>query len=44
MTIPEHVEHYEKQGIDHKEAMKLAARDRGVGKREIYAALIESGE
>ena len=44
MTIPEHVEYYEKQGIDHKEAMKLAARDRGVGKREIYAALIESGE
>ena len=44
MTIPEHIEHYEKQGIDHKEAMKLAARDRGVGKREIYAALIKPGE
>jgi 16S rRNA (cytidine1402-2'-O)-methyltransferase len=36
-----HVESYEKQGWDKKEAMKLAARDRGVGKREIYRALLD---
>lgn len=41
MTIPEHMEFYEKQGIDHKEAMKMVAKDRGVGKREIYQALLE---
>ena len=38
-TIEEHMAFYEEQGIDHKEAMKLVARDRGVGKREIYAYL-----
>ncbi len=42
MTIPEHVTYYmEQQGMDKKEAMKQAARDRGVGKREIYQALID---
>ena len=40
MTVPEHVAWYEKQGISHKEAMKLAAKDRGVGKSEIYKALL----
>ncbi|MBO4750151.1 MAG: 16S rRNA (cytidine(1402)-2'-O)-methyltransferase [Lachnospiraceae bacterium] len=39
MSIEEHVAHYEAQGIDHKEAMKLAAKDRGVSKRDIYAVL-----
>ncbi|MBO4290535.1 MAG: 16S rRNA (cytidine(1402)-2'-O)-methyltransferase [Lachnospiraceae bacterium] len=38
-TIEEHMAFYEEKGIDHKEAMKLVARDRGVGKREIYAYL-----
>ena len=41
MSIPEHMAHYEDQGISHKEAMKLVAKDRGVGKREIYQALLE---
>ncbi len=41
MTVPEHMEYYENQGIDHKEAMKLVARDRGVGKRDIYRSLLE---
>ena len=41
MTIEEHMEHYESQGIDHKEAMKLVAKDRGVSKRDIYQALLE---
>lgn len=39
MTIEEHMAFYEDQGIDRKTAMKQAARDRGVGKREIYAHL-----
>ena len=41
MSIPEHVEWYMEQGMDKKEAMKQAAKDRGVGKREIYQALLE---
>jgi 16S rRNA (cytidine1402-2'-O)-methyltransferase len=32
---------YEAQGIEHKEAMKLAARDRGVSRRDIYRELLE---
>lgn len=39
LTVEEHVAYYERQGMDSKSAMKQAARDRGVGKREIYAAL-----
>ena len=41
MTIEEHMEHYESQGIDHKEAMKLVAKDRGVSKRDIYQYLLK---
>ncbi len=41
MTIPEHMAYYEEQGVSHKDAMKLVAKDRGVGKREIYQALLE---
>ena len=41
MSISQHMEVYEKQGIDRKEAMKLVAKDRGVTKREIYQALLE---
>lgn len=40
MSIPEHVAYYEAQGQSRKDAMKLAAKDRGVSKREIYAALL----
>lgn len=39
MSVEEHVEYYVNQGEDKKEAMKLAAKDRGVSKREIYACL-----
>ena len=41
MTVREHVQMYLDQGMDKKEAMKEAARDRGVGKREIYKDLLE---
>ena len=41
MSIEEHMAFYEKQGIDRKSAMKKVASDRGVGKREIYQALLK---
>lgn len=41
MTVPEHVQYYIDQGMDKKSAMKQVAKDRGVGKREIYQALLE---
>ena len=41
MSIEEHMAHYESQGIDHKEAMKLVAKDRGVSKRDIYQYLVK---
>ncbi|MFI3238594.1 MAG: 16S rRNA (cytidine(1402)-2'-O)-methyltransferase [Lachnospiraceae bacterium] len=36
MSIEEHMQLYEAEGMDHKTAMKQVAKDRGVGKREIY--------
>lgn len=39
MSLEEHMAHYESQGIDRKEAMKLVAKDRGVSKRDIYQSL-----
>ena len=41
MSVSEHVEYYIGQGMSKKDAMKQAAKDRGVGKREIYQALLE---
>lgn len=41
MPIEEHMKHYEEQGIDRKEAMKLVAKDRGIGKREVYQMLLK---
>ncbi len=40
MSLEEHMEYYERQGIDHKEAMKLVAKDRGMSKRDVYQALL----
>lgn len=40
MSIEEHMAYYEKQGIGHKDAMKMVAKDRGVSKRDIYQALL----
>ena len=39
MSIEEHMDFYREQGMDEKAAMKQVAKDRGVGKREIYAHL-----
>lgn len=40
MSVEEHMEYYLSQGIEKKEAMKRVAKERGVGKREIYQALL----
>lgn len=40
MSIKEHMAYYENQGINHKDAMKLVAKDRGVSKRDIYQQLL----
>ncbi|MCR5477070.1 MAG: 16S rRNA (cytidine(1402)-2'-O)-methyltransferase [Lachnospiraceae bacterium] len=44
ISIPDHMNLYEAQGMDRKEAMKRVARDRGVGKRDIYSFLLEHGD
>jgi len=41
LTVPEHVSYYEKQGIERKEAMRLAAKDRGKSRRDIYKAMLD---
>ena len=41
MPLSDHMKHYEDQGIDRKEAMKLVAKDRGISKRDVYKALLE---
>ena len=40
MDIPSHVAYYEARGLERKEAMKAAARDRGITKRDVYQALL----
>lgn len=42
MSIEEHMAVYEDQGIDRKEAMKMVAKDRGISKRDVYQALLDS--
>jgi 16S rRNA (cytidine1402-2'-O)-methyltransferase len=42
MPLEEHMAHYESQGIDHKEAMKRVAKDRGISKRDVYKMLLEN--
>ena len=44
LTIAEHVARYERETGDRKEAMRLAARDRGMARRDVYRALLESRE
>lgn len=41
MSVEEHVDFYEKLGYDRKQAMKMTASDRGVGKREIYREILK---
>ena len=41
MSLGDHMKLYEEKGMNRKDAMKQVAKDRGVGKREIYQALLE---
>ncbi|MDE7185864.1 MAG: 16S rRNA (cytidine(1402)-2'-O)-methyltransferase [Lachnospiraceae bacterium] len=43
ISIEAHMAQYEAQGIDHKEAMKRVAKDRGIPKREVYQYLLREG-
>lgn len=42
MSVEEHVQMYETQGMDRKTAMKQAAKDRGISKRDIYQSLLQN--
>ena len=41
ISLEEHMELYEEQGITHKEAMRLVAKDRGMSRRDVYQELLE---
>jgi len=41
ISIEEHMAIYEQKGVDHKEAMKLVAKDRGISKRDVYQYLLK---
>lgn len=40
LSLEEHMAYYTGRGRDRKEAMKLVAKDRGIGKRDVYQALL----
>lgn len=44
MPLIDHMNMYLNQGMNQKDAMKAVAKDRGVGKREIYQQLLELEE
>ena len=41
MTVPDHVAHYVAQGMSKKDAIKTAAKDRGVPKNEVYQQVLD---
>lgn len=41
MSLEKHMEVYENQGIERKEAMRLVAKDRGIRKRDVYQMLLD---
>ena len=42
ISVEEHMKLYEDGGMDHKEAMKQVAKDRGISKREVYQYLLKT--
>ncbi len=44
MPLAKHMQQYQKQGMDRKEAMKAVAKDRGISKRDVYQALLQETE
>ena len=41
MSLEDHMELYEKQGLERKAAMKEVAKDRGLTRRDVYQALLK---
>ena len=44
MTMTDHVQMYMDQGMSKKDAMKAVAADRGLGKRDVYQALLDEDD
>ena len=44
LSIPDHVAHYMGEGMTKKDAIKSAARDRGVPKNEVYQQVLDGKE
>ena len=44
LSIKEHVQMYMDRGMDSKEAMKTVAKDRGIGKREVYKECVDDAD
>ena len=42
LSVPDHVAHYTAQGLSEKDALKSAAKDRGVSKSELYKVMLQS--
>lgn len=42
VSVEEHMQLYEAQGMDHKDAMKQVAKDRGISKRDVYNYLLKT--
>lgn len=40
MSLEEHMDYYMNQGVAKKDAMKMVAKDRGIGKRDVYQQLL----
>ena len=40
MSMEDHVDYYIAQGMDRKEAMRAAAKDRGISKRDVYQQIV----
>lgn len=43
IPIEEHMQQYEAQGMDRKEAMRKVAKDRGLSRRDVYQYLVSAG-
>lgn len=43
IPIEEHMQQYESQGMDRKEAMRKVAKDRGLSRRDVYQYLVSAG-
>ncbi len=42
ISIEEHMQIYESKGVEHKEAMKRVAKDRGISKSDVYKSIIKN--